>query len=290
MTEEKQKKVRKKSRKTLTALNEGMASNELASDISEILAGERPLSQSEARLLVDMYYQIQGNRVATNNRVKAAQKNEEPTSTLEWFMDGFLFLEYQIKKVLEIYVDSDINGRWLKSHRGIGPVISAGLLAHIDINKAKTAGAIWRFAGLDPTSVWKKKTKRPWNGSLKRLCWILGESFVKFSPSLYNTLYKERKALEIQRNESGLNTEEARRCLPNFDKSTDAYQAYVKDKLPDGRIHLRAQRWAVKIFLAHYHEQLWRETFGTMPPNPYVLEHKGHVHKIETEIPFTTAV
>lgn len=56
------------------------------------------------------------------------------------------------------------------SIHGIGPVISAGLLAHIDIHRAVTVGHIWRFAGLDPSVKWLKKTKRPWNAGLKVLC------------------------------------------------------------------------------------------------------------------------
>ena len=40
------------------------------------------------------------------------------------------------------------------SIRGIGEVISAGLLAHLDVTKARHASGYWRFAGLDPTNDW----------------------------------------------------------------------------------------------------------------------------------------
>ncbi len=44
---------------------------------------------------------------------------------------------------------------------GIGPVIAAGLSAHVDIRKARTAGAIWKFGGIAGDEVWlgRDKTK-----------------------------------------------------------------------------------------------------------------------------------
>ena len=70
-------------------------------------------------------------------------------------------------------------GPWAMATIGVGPVICAGVIARIDIHRAPTVGHIWRFAGLDPTQKWEKGKKRPWNTDLKRICWLLGESFVK---------------------------------------------------------------------------------------------------------------
>ena len=84
-------------------------------------------------------------------------------------------------RALDAYSGGPLAGRWARSIVGIGPIIAAGLLAHIDIKQAPTVGHVWRFAGLDPTLKWTTKTKRPWNGALKRLCWLIGESFTKVS-------------------------------------------------------------------------------------------------------------
>ncbi len=49
---------------------------------------------------------------------------------------------------------------------------------------------------------------------------------------------------------------------------------------PAERIQLRAQRYAVKLFLAHLHH-VWHEiAFGTPPPKPFVIEHMGRAHYI----------
>jgi hypothetical protein len=47
--------------------------------------------------------------------------------------------------------------------------------------------------------------------------------------------------------------------------------------LPPARIHRRAVRYAVKLFLAHYHHVAYEVEFGEPPPKPYVIEHLGHV-------------
>jgi hypothetical protein len=168
---------------------------------------------------------------------------------------------------------------------GIGPVISAGLAAHIDVTRSNTVGHIWRFAGLDPTVEWKKGEKRPWNASLKCLCWTIGESFVKVSgrpDDFYGQLYLQRKQIEQQRNEAGGLADQAARKLERFKigKDTDAYKAYAAGKLPPAHIHARAKRWAVKLFLAHYHHVAWTMATGTPPPKPYVISILGHADMI----------
>jgi hypothetical protein len=168
---------------------------------------------------------------------------------------------------------------------GIGPVIAAGLLAHIDINEAPTTGHIWRFAGLDPTSVWEKGQKRPWNAELKTLCWKIGQSFMKFSgrdECFYGKLYIERKQYEVDRNDSGGNATRAAELLPKFNKNTEAYGHLKNGKLPPAQIDARARRWAVKLFLSHLHDVWWELEKREKPPKPYVLDHVGgHVHKVE---------
>lgn len=136
-------------------------------------------------------------------------------------------------------------------------------------------------------TVIKAVAKRPWNASLKRLCFLIGDSFVKVSnrpDALYGQLYKTRKEWETERNSRGLYSDQARESLEakRFSPSTEAYKWYTQGKLPPARIHLRAQRRAVKLFLAHFHEVLWFTEYGTMPPFPFVLENvPGHTHRIE---------
>lgn len=242
------------------------------------------LSDDEARFLVDAYYQMQDNRIRSDNQIRSMSESGEPNEVLGWLSDNSSGLENQIKIALGRYVDSHIMGDWLKSVKGIGDVLSAGLLAHIDISKAQTAGAIWRYAGLDPTLKWEKGQKRPWNASLKTLCWKIGESFVKVSgkdDAVYGRLYAQKKEQLLAENEAGKFKEVAEEKASKVGKSTDAFKAYSKGKLPPAHIHSRAKRYAVKMFLSHLHQIWFERHFGVPAPKPFAIAILGHAHEIK---------
>lgn len=375
----------------------------LHKDVKEAV---RTVNPREARYLVDMYYTIQNYRISGNNQVRSMTADSEPHATLDFFSTQMTAFENQIKRVLKTYAESQALGVWAMSNVGIGPVITAGFLAHIDLNIAVTAGHIWRYAGLDPTQKWvsskdcaeyvrkafldcdtqelaivklseifglrihkildmveadwkenigvdedeeknwinplnaisnsldftinnkipqaalaRKLARRPWNADLKTLCWKAGESFVKVcnkEDAFYGKVYIERKELEIERNNQVVevshdavlkitpsmgsfndiekgevavylvgnnwfangNAKAAQIALQkNIGKDTDAYASYITGKLPPAHIHSRAKRYAVKMFLSHYHE-VGRIIAGLPVPNPYAIEHLGHVHRI----------
>lgn len=241
------------------------------------------LSAAEVRYLVDSYYMIQEQRKRAENQVRALAGSEEPHELLTWLAGNAATLEGQLKSGLDAYSRSQPLGRWVRTIMGIGPVIAAGLLAHIDLEKAPTVGHIWRFAGLDPTSKWAKGQKRPWNASLKVLCWKIGESFVKVSgkpEATFGQHYVARKAIETDRNERLEYADQAAQSMKRVGKNTECHAWNAKGMLSPGHIHARAKRWAVKLFLAAYHAK-GREMLGLPVPLPYPVAHLGHAHVIE---------
>jgi hypothetical protein len=258
------------------------------------------LGVREARYFVDTYYQMQDNRIAAANQQRALSKgeNKEPSDHIVWLNVQMMTLENQIKAMLDKWSGAQPMGQWARAITGIGPVISAGLLANIDITKAPTAGHIWRFAGLDPTCKWLKGHKRPWNASLKRLSWLIGESFVKVSGNAkdrYGKLYLERKAYETRKNDAGDYADQAKEHLermktkpkkPAQDGGEDEQgrkkliAILESGKLPPAALHERSKRWAVKIFLSHWQAEAYRQHYGVEPPKPYPIAHLGHVHEI----------
>lgn len=278
----------------------------------------KSLTTDEARYLVDQYYVIQRNRIRARNQAKAMAKTNEPVALVNWLDEQMTTLEGQIKVSLDVYSQNHPIGEWMRSQVGIGPVIAAGLLSHIDIEKAPTVGHIYSFAGLSPHSVWNKGQRRPWNARLKTLCWKLGESFVKVSrneKAFYGKLYLESRENLIERNKAGEFAEQCREILANkkIGKDTEAYLwyagyltssdlatyydlpaakrlGYVKavtktldqgtKMLPPAHVFARAKRWTVKIFLSHLHEVWFEQHFQRPAPEPYVITHLGHVHKI----------
>jgi hypothetical protein len=286
--------------------------------VKALRADSDGITDTEARFLVDLYYTMQDQRVRVNNQVKGldrdakkAETEAEPHEALDWTLTQFATLESQVAKLLGIYTESHPMAWFFDQTIGIGPILAAGLLAHIDITKAPTAGHIWRFAGLDPTMKWEKKTKRPWNADLKKLCWKIGDSFVKFSnhpDGLYGQIYRKRKAYEWERNLSGANAGTADNALEakKYGKETDAKAWYSGEcdpekaralldagkaltasgckgnagvkMLPPAQIDMRARRYAVKLFLSHLQETWWRETYQEAPPKPFAISIQGHAH------------
>lgn len=243
------------------------------------------LSVEEARFLVQTYYTMQDYRIRSAAQAGQLVKADKSHQAITWLATQNHTLESRVKQLLDRWTDAQPMGRWAKSITGIGPVISAGLLAYIDITKAPTVGHIWRYAGLDPTCQRKKGEKLRYNPDLKVLCYKTGESFVKQQArdtDVYGKLYLERKAYESAHNEAGAYKEQAATILVThkFVRETQTRAIYESGKLPPAHLHARARRWVVKLFLSHWHGEAYRQHFGTEPPLPYPIAILGHAHLV----------
>lgn len=248
----------------------------------DMRAAATTMTRDEARYLCESYLTMQGKRKAVGNQMGAMERRNEgePHKVLEWIEDNTLGMEKQILSALKSYAESQPMGKWALSVTGIGPVIAAGLLAHIDIEKCPTVGHIWAFAGLDPSKKWAKGQKRPHNAQLKVLCFYAGESFIKVKgkpDDVYGKLYESRKLYEQGKNESGAYADAAKARLEANSKHAQA-KIYKTGKLPPGHIHARCRRYAVKQFLADWHAEAYRQHFGKEPPLPYPIAILGHAH------------
>jgi hypothetical protein len=280
-------------------------------DIREMVKG---LSKTEVRDLVDFYYQIQDNRKGTGSQIDSALDQEVPCEMLAWVHTSITNVEDTIRRALDEYTELQPISQWAKSIVGIGPVISAGLQANIDLDKAHTAGHIWRFAGLTPDIKWEKGQKRPFNLRFKVLCWKIGDSFMKHrqGDDFYGRVYEKRKQLEWTNNVQGKYADQAEASLtylkqnqPSWPWAAGCYSgaqvrtlleqgiepAKLAEKmermktragtamLPPGRINLRAQRVAVKLFLSHWHEIAYELEKGRKPERPYAFVWLKPVHE-----------
>lgn len=294
------------------------------------------MGEQEVRFLVSAYYTIQEYRKALSNQIDSANETT-PLMVLDWLYEQQHTLEKQVKSALRKYVEHQELGRWMIRIRGVGEVISANLMAHIDIHLAETPAHIYRYGGYDPNLEWlssekaqawvrnqpkdddpetilarasvefkrnyetlrkhakydgkgnernltreniaKALARKPWNGDLKRLFWNIGESFWKQKgKAYYGQMAEWRKEWEAQQNELGHYADQAQKILSarNIGKDTDAYQYYSVGKLPPAQLHARAKRWAVKLFLSHFHEHYFAIEFNRLPPEPYAIAHLGH--------------
>lgn len=264
------------------------------------------MDRGEVRFAVNRYYDIQEYRKALWNQAVASGRNHEPHSLIMHLYFEMKGLEDMIKKALDLFTERYPAGRWAKSIYGIGPVISAGLLAHLDPEKCKKTASVWRYAGLDPTLRWERGERRPYNADLKTLAWKIGESFVKFSrrpDCWYGHRYLERKAYEWARNLNGELADQALAKAEKVGKDTEAYRWYsgfyagvefrdgrpvpvpARDgkglpMLPPAHIDMRARRWTAKLFLSHFAWVYYETETGNPMPDPYVVVYMGHMDVI----------
>lgn len=242
------------------------------------------LDRRQAGALVDYYYRVQEHRIALGNQESSILYDEDDSMIIQFYHAQILTVEKSIVPALQTYAEAHEVGRWSLAQMGIGPILAAGLLAHIDIEKAPTVGHIWRYAGLDPTSKWEKGQKRPWNAELKTICWKIGQSFIKVSgkdDAFYGKLYVQDKERRMAKNEAGDYAELAAQTLREKNiQHKETRQVYESGKLPQSRILSQAARYSTKLFLAHWHDVAYRDFYKTEPPKPYIIEHGGHAHYI----------
>ena len=250
----------------------------------------RLIGRREVRFILDLYYQFQDFRKANASQI-ASLETGEPNMVMQWCFDTNKMIENNVKKAMDEFSSEYRVGNWLKSLTAIGPVISAGLLARLDIRKANFAGAFFRYCGLDPTKKWEKGQKCPWNMSLKRLCWIIGDLFWKFQnheSDYYGKLMVERKEIESRNNENRVFADQAVMALATKKfKNKEVIACYKSGMLPKGHIQNRVIRWVVTRFMSHVHSVMYWDYYGTAPPVPYMFTDRakkrfgdGHTHFI----------
>lgn len=120
------------------------------------------MTVEEVRDAVDDYYDMQHMRINTEGRIRAIVQgtNEGNLPYLVRTYSNYQVMEENAKKALEAFAQAHPAGVWLNSILGIGPVISACLIAMLDIHEAPTAGHFWSYCGLNDHN-------RPWLGATK---------------------------------------------------------------------------------------------------------------------------
>jgi len=256
--------------------------NKMSKDIRRLSSN---FDQHSVRELVSTYYRIQDNRIAVAAQSRELQKAGSPYELVQFLSDNLGYMETALKYPLQRFAETYPVGRWALNQGGIGPVLTAGLISHIDIEKAKTVGSIWRYAGLDPTVEWKKGQKRPFNAELKTLSWKIGQSFMKFSnrdQCFYGKLYKQDKERRLAKNQAGEYSERAKQILDSKNWKKNVTSDSLKNGfLPPAQIDAQARRFAVKIFLSHFHAVWYEDHYDKKAPTPYTIAHMDHVHEIE---------
>jgi hypothetical protein len=243
----------------------------------------REMSRPEAVNLIQIYYRIQDQRIRAGGQAKALERLSKPNALVEWTEGKMELLEKRVAKLLDYYSAEHPVAQWARSQKGIGPVLSTACLALIDPTRTVTAGDLWAYSGNAPGQRRRKGQKSNWNPLLKVTSWKIGQSFVKVSgddEAFYGRIYRERKAYEQAKNDRHEYTEQAAGYLEGrkYDPSTEAYKSLSQGLLPPFLIQRRSERYAAKLFLAHFLE-VYRDFEGLPSVAPWPIVH-GHAHYI----------
>jgi len=289
--------------------------DEIARLNRDLVVAARTMGDDEARYLVQSFYIMQEDRKRTESQVRSL--GDEPHIVIQWLAEKNRLLEQQIARALDAYTAGHMMGGYMRGIYGIGPVLAAGLLAHIymgrwcfichgrtqhqheqrmadkklklikhtwqPVHSVPTAGHLWSYGGIagDNQRPWVKGQRRPFNAEFKTLLWKCGQSFMKFSnieACYYGDVYRRRKAYEVANNEAGRLAHRAAESLPHFKPTTESYTYYVRCLLPPAHIDARARRYAVKLFLSHLQAVWYQRVFHEPAPKPYAIAYLGHAH------------
>ena len=258
------------------------------------------MPNSLLRALVDLRdKQIQKGRIQFSNRLHALVTDVDNDSDgqqekiIRAWTKRFNELETQLDQDISNLVKDEIIYDELSRLKGIGPMLSAKLIAMIDIHEAKTVSALWKYSGYGVGRYWVDEegtVKAPQEG----LVYDEGEvTKVITQPEPGWTLIECR-----DRPVKGFLLPYNRRLktslyliASSFLKCSSPYRlVYDNAKLYYGanrdwtkaHIHRAAIRKMLKIFLSHLWER-WRLAEGLEIRVPYVYEKLGHTHKYQPE-------
>jgi len=229
----------------------------------DILLISNQLKKENVNLISQLYWELRAKRRDLTNKAED-ESDSDNQDILLYFRNMVVELEQTIKPSLKRYCGTFRVGEWALSQMGLGPITVTRLLHYIDIDKARTPEHLWSYAGLMPDN-------KTYNNSLKEVCIEIGKSFVKYSDKencFYGNLYLSELERRTNINDSGGYLDLAKEESIKLDSAKKSKSLladkliYDQGKLPASRIASQAQRYAIKIFLAHWHAVQYREAYG----------------------------
>jgi len=156
---------------------------------------------------------------------------------------------------------------------GVGPVTVAGLIAYVDLEKARSASSLWSYVGLHKASRdrYTKGEAGGGNKTLRTMLWNMANSMVKNRDCPYREVY-DRTKVRLAASEKTVITRNTQ---------GKEVEAAWKGTKPSHR-HGAALRAVMKHFLAYY----WfvgRSLAGLDTRPLYVQEQLGHTGIVQPE-------
>lgn len=239
---------------------------------------ERDAELEAVKALFDDRVQMMRLRLKIGNQMLAyARRTDTPnpdtvaflTQAAEPVAARIAALDRQIAKALS--ASADPLRRAAMGVPGLGPVTVAALSVYVDLSKAATPSALWKYVGMH-TASHERYTKGEAGGgnkTLRTVLWNTANVMMKLRTSAYREVY-DRTKLRLSESEKVVKS-----------RSTQGHLVEVawRDAKPSHR-HGAALRAVVKHLLADY----WlvgRTLAGLPTPHLYAEAQLGHTHIVE---------
>lgn len=200
-------------------------------------------------------------RVAYDLRIQAVERGDDeasPALLKRWgrWHARFLDAEEAATEEMEELADELPIIEVACGVKGIGKTLAAKLVSQIDITRAETVSALWRYCGYGVDENGErdrpvKGEKLKYNRRAKAAAHLIGVSLIR-KDSPYRPIY-----------------DNAREKYETEERYGDWTKAHY---------HMAALRKVKKLFLAHLWE-CWRDIEGLSIRPPYILDQGGHTHK-----------
>jgi hypothetical protein len=221
------------------------------------------------RTLANLYDNSQKTRIGLGNQLAAMERGDTPNlpehrRLLELWQARYGELESALLGEIGSLLKDHPLFPYVDKIKGMGPSLTGKLLAPIDIHRADTVSALWKYCGQGVNDQGerdrpRKGEKLAYNARLKSVCYLISTSFLK-TRSPYRVVYDDAKA-------------QYERTKVTGNKETDWTPAHV---------HMASMRKMVKVFLAHLWVT-WRTVEGLPTRALYVHEYLGHTSEYAAE-------
>jgi hypothetical protein len=251
----------------------------LASNPSELSEPCRVSDRGRVRQLVEIFYDVQDVRIRSFNRLRQVGevKGVNPNILKK--------LEREMKTYILSWVKQQpIYAKFLCRIRGIGPILSAGIISWLDPAKADHPSSFWKFCGLHVEggrAVKREKGKKlGFSVEMRTFAWKIADSFVKKRTPVYRRIYDEAKVRESEKlghpEKDPENCPMYAECMKRLEEKARRTGKEATEK-PPCKLHIdyRARRKMVKRFLADLWAR-WREIEGLPVTEPYAIGILGH--------------
>ena len=249
--------------------------------------------------MVDTAVAVEKLRVASEVRqTHLAKRNKEDPETDELHRRLKDLEDYIDHRVADLIRNHPANP-WFSRVKGVGGENIAKVVAPIDIERASTISALWKFAGFsveDGTAPRRVKGggKLSYNSQLRSMCWRLASSLKRAKGNFYEYYIKEKEKYQERFLSQGFKTMTTpsgrwvcANCGASWGRQRDITPCcdspQIEKKLRQeppkviwvGHLDAMAVRKMIKLFLACLW-LAWREAEGLPTRIPYAIEKKGH--------------